>query len=296
MNDAALAFYSTQGPMSRLPDSVKADDIPVDLDAMRVAVRGLLVHRDWLKAYGLTDADVRLDEQNIRSIRDVMVRALELSSQPIEVARPPVERVQGICRHFALLQVSFLRAHGIPARMRCGFASYFDTSDKWYDHWITERWDGGRWVRDDPQIDDIQRKVANVDFDIADQPSGKFLSANEAWALTRAGELDPQNFGIFDMWGFPFIGGNVVSDFACLNRMEMLPWDHWSPVTAGGPFREMTENACATLDELSALMASDDFSSIRERYLTDDALRVPAHITTMVDRQPVPAIVEVDLT
>jgi hypothetical protein len=292
MNETALAFYAAQGPMSRLPASVKADDIPTDLAEMRAAVQGLLVHRDWVKAYDLTDDDVRLDEQNIRSISDVLTRALELSGEPITRPRPAVARVQGICRPFSLLQVAFLRAHGIPARMRCGFASYFSNDGKWYDHWITERWDGARWVRDDPQVDEFQRAFCKIDFDTTDQPAGKFLSANEAWARTRAGDLDPQNFGIFDMWGPAFIVGNVIGDFACINRMEMLPWDIWGSV-GGGPFDPVSDADAATVDALSELVATDDFAGIRARYAFDD-VRVPPDIVTMVDRQPVPATVEVD--
>ena len=259
--------------MSRLPDTVKADDIPRDLNEIRRTVRGLLVHRDFAAAYGVAADDIRLDEQNLRSVHDVLVRALELCDDPLPVARPPTRRVQGICRHFALLQVAFLRAHGIPARMRCGFANYFDTS-KWSDHWITERWNGERWVRDDPQVDKGQRAFFNIDFDVNDQPPGKFLSANEAWVKARSGEIDAALFGIADMWGLGYIAGNVISDFACLNRMEMLPWDAWSPLSAGPPDSVSQENAAA-FDELCALMASGDVDAMRARYESDDRLRVP---------------------
>lgn len=293
MTNTALAFYASQGPMSRLPESVPADAIPPDFATMRRAVQGLLVHRDFVEAYGIGPDNVRLDEQNIRSVRDVLARATALSEEPLSVARPPAQRVQGICRHFALLHVSFLRAHGIPARMRCGFANYFDKA-KWSDHWITERWNGERWVRDDPQVDKGQREFFNIDFDVNDQPPGHFVSANEAWALARSGEIAAERFGIFDMWGLPFIAGNVVSDFACLNRMEMLPWDHWSSLTSGGPSRPMPDDVCAVVDELAALMAADDFDALRARYAADTRLRVPREITTMVDRQPVSAIIELD--
>ena len=47
----------------------------------------------------------------------------------------------------------------------------------------------------------------------------------EAWVAARVGEVDPDLFGIFDMWGLGFIGGNVISDFACINKVELLPWD-----------------------------------------------------------------------
>jgi hypothetical protein len=279
--------------MSRLPDSVHRDDIPADLDEMRRVVQGLLVHRDWVKAYGLADDDVRLDEQNIRATSDVITRALELSNAPITVARPPAERVQGICRHFALLHVAFLRAHGIAARMRCGFGGYFNDTEKWYDHWITERWDGQRWIRDDPQIDSVQASIIKPDFDVNDQPAGKFMSANEAWRAARAGEVDADNFGIFDMWGLHFIAGNVVSDFACINRMEMLPWDSWSPLTAGGHLAPVTDEMAEVFDRLCELMASDDFDAIRARYEADDRLRVPGEIITMVDGQAVAVTLDV---
>jgi len=216
-----------------------------------------------------------------------------LSSAPLNVARPPVERVQGICRHFALVHVAFLRAHGVPARMRCGFANYFDRT-KWYDHWITERWNGERWVRDDPQVDDVQAKFINLDFDVNDQPPARFMSANEVWQATRAGDIDPMACGIFDMFGFPFIAGNVVSDLACINKVELLPWDHWSPLTAGGPFRDIPAETATVLDQLSELVSGDDFDAIRARYTDDEALRVPTEITTMVDGHPVSVTLDLD--
>ena len=157
--------------------------------------------------------------------------------------------------------------------MRCGFGNYFDPT-KWYDHWITERWNGERWVRDDPQIDELQAKVINVDFDVYDQPPGKFLTGGEAWIAARAGEVDPNLFGIFDMWGLAFIAGNVITDFACLNKVELLPWDGWGMMPT--PYDSLSDETIAVLDDVARLAVSDDFDAIRERYRTDDRLRVPA--------------------
>ncbi|HUR76617.1 MAG TPA: hypothetical protein VMZ22_01620 [Acidimicrobiales bacterium] len=39
--------------MSRLPDSIGADDIPRDLAEMPRVVRGLLVHHELVAAYGV---------------------------------------------------------------------------------------------------------------------------------------------------------------------------------------------------------------------------------------------------
>jgi hypothetical protein len=270
--------------MTELVDHPALDDLPSDLDALRAIVQGLLLHRDWAPAYGVGGAAIRLEEQNLRSTAEVLTRALELCDDHVTVTRPPIDRVLCICRHFTLLHTALLRSQGVPARARCGFSNYFDPA-KWYDHWITERWSGERWVRDDPQVDDLQAHAVGLDFDPYDQPPGRFLTGGEAWLATRAGEFDPGLFGIFDMWGPAFIAGNVLSDFACLNKVELLPWDSWGMMT--GPHRPPTDEAAAVLDEVAALSTGDDVDAGRARYRDDDRLRVPPDITSFVDGQPV---------
>jgi len=82
-----------------------------------------------------------------------------------------------------------LRARAIPARARCGFETYFQPGRN-NDHWITEYWDGTRWVRIDSEI---------LGFDIVDRPEDlaerQFLTGTEAWAAYRAG-ADPMTFGV----------------------------------------------------------------------------------------------------
>ena len=284
MNAAGLEFYAAPGLMTELPGTVTIAAVPTDLDEMRRAVQGLLLHRDWAPLYGVTGDEIRLHEENLRSTVEVLDRALEISDAPITVVREPIDRVLCICRHFTLVHTAFLRAHGVPARVRCGFSNYFDPA-KWFDHWITERWDGDRWVRDDPQVDDVQQTVITLDFDPYDQPPGKFLSASEAWIAARAGEVDPDRFGIFDMWGLGFISGNVISDMACINRVELLPWDHFGMMK--GPHNPLSDDALTVLDDIAALVVTDEFDAIRERYLADDRLRVPANITSFVDGEAV---------
>ena len=284
-HDASSDFYRAPGAMSALPDHPALADLPSGPDELRGIVQGLLLHRDWAAAYGVTGDAVRLDEQNLRSTADVLARALAISDEHVTVARAPIDRVLCICRHFALLYTAFLRAHDVPARVRCGFSNYFDES-KWYDHWITERWDGERWVRDDPQVDSLQAAQVGLTFDPYDQPPGLFLSGSEAWRAARAGEVDPEVFGIFDMWGLAFIAGNVLGDLACFNKVELLPWDGWGMMT--GPHDPVTDEATAVLDEVAALVVADDVAAVRRRYEGDERLRVPPDITTVLDGRIVP--------
>jgi hypothetical protein len=283
MDPDALDFYRTPAGMTALPNNPMLAELPSDRDDLRRVIQGLILHRDWAPAYGVTNEAIRLEEQHLRSTVQVLERAFELSLKPITATREPVDRVLGICRHFTLLHVAFLRSQGVPARVRCGFGSYFE-KDRWSDHWITERWDGQRWVRDDPQIDELQaRRIVDLDFDPHDQSPGRFLSGAEAWVAARAGEVDPQRFGIFDMWGISFIGGNVLLDLACLNKVELLPWDVWGLAMTFGPHDEMTDDLATTLDDLAAMVLRDDTAEIRARYLGDHQLQVPTDIVSFID-------------
>jgi hypothetical protein len=285
MTETELDFYASPGAMTRLADHPALSELPEDLNMLRRCVQGLLVHRDWVAAYGIAPDDARLAEQHLRSTEQVLCRAFEMCADPITSPRQPVDRVVGICRHFTLVHTAFLRAQGVPARVRCGFGNYFDRS-KWYDHWITERWDGTRWVRDDPQIDEIQASVLDLDFDPYEQPSGEFLSGGEAWRAVRAGELDANRFGIFDMWGLAFIGGNVLADVACLNKVELLPWDSWGMGTQWGPHDTLPDETVSAIDALAELTGGS-VDELRARYATDETIRVPPDITSFTDDGPV---------
>lgn len=124
-----------------------------------------------------------------------------------------------------------------------------------------------------------------LDFDPYDQPPGRFLTGSEAWIAARAGEVDADLFGIFDMWGLAFISGNVISDLACINNVELLPWDGWGMMA--GPFTPVTEERAAVLDDVAAMVVRDDFERVRARYLEDDGLRVPPDITSFIDGEEV---------
>jgi len=196
-----------------------------------------------------------------------------LDAGPLSVARPAEQRMVGNCRHFSTLSTALLRHAGIPARARCGFATYFEPG-RYVDHWVTEYWHAGerRWVRIDTQLDELQRAAISPDFDTEDLPSAPFLPASEAWELCRTGRADPDTFGIFEFWGLWFVQGNVMRDLAALNKVELLPWDVWGPMT----FQEEPDAAAASLtDTVADVTIGDDADAIRRMYEDSDDLRVP---------------------
>jgi hypothetical protein len=147
---------------------------------------------------------------------------------PLVQPRPVARRLVCICHHFTVLTVAALRAQGIPAQARCGFAIYFVTN-QFADHWVAEYWrsDEERWVLLDAQLDELQKKAIKAHFDPLDVPRDRFIVAGDAWRLWRCGAEDGMKFGIFDFRGAWFIAINLRRDFAALNNMEILPPDMW---------------------------------------------------------------------
>jgi hypothetical protein len=154
-----------------------------------------------------------------------LIALLALDQAPLSVPREPGKRVIGTCRHFAVISCALLRYRGIPARVRCGFATYFQPGQG-LDHWITEYWDDAtrRWMRIDSEI--LGQSVLTHPEDV--RPD-EFLTGGEAWDAFRRGEIDTSHFGVYgtENWGVGEIRGNAVKDLAALNKVETLPWDVW---------------------------------------------------------------------
>jgi hypothetical protein len=293
--DRALEFYAAPAPMTALPFATMPDylrDLPTDPAAAAETVRGVLVHRDWAPMLDLNfDAD-RLADQQRRPMSEVLARIVALHDAPLVTERPLPDRMVGVCRHFAALHVALLRNAGTPARARVGFARYFDGS--WADHWITEWWDGTRWVKHDAQVGPVATDILQLKFDPADQPDGEFLTGAEAWLRCRAGDEDPNSFGIFDLRGLWFMTGNITLDLASVNKVELLPWDTWGATSAYGPDWEPTDAELAQLDALAELVCEDDLDQMRKRFAEPD-VAVPATIVSMHDGVPTPVTLDASL-
>ncbi len=190
-------------------------------------VHSLVIQPDEATALELPEH--RYEENQIRPVNELLRRLLALDPSPLTTPREPDKRVVGTCRHFAVISCALLRRAGVDARVRCGFATYFQPGQA-LDHWITEyrRDQQDRWVRLDSEIlgaDVLQRPE--------DLTPTEFLTGGEAWQAFRRGTVDPASFGVYgtDNWGAAEIRGNAVKDLAALNKVEVLPWDEWGRMT-----------------------------------------------------------------
>jgi hypothetical protein len=284
-----LDFYTQPAAMTSAGRfAALLGDLPRDVAGLARVAQGLLIHEHIAPAYGVTLSDERRGSVHIRAVERLLERMVAEDDRPLSEARPVERRIAGNCRHFTVLMVTMLRAQGIPARARCGFGAYFGTGG-FEDHWVCEYWRAGesRWALADAQIDDVQRGMFEIDFDLMDVPRDRFLIAGDAWALCRAGEADPGKFGLNllgeagDWW----IAGNLVRDAAALNNMEMLPWDGWGAMPA--PDETIDDAQLALFDHVAALTQRPDesFAELRSAYQGDERLRVPATVFNAVLNQ-----------
>ncbi len=265
-------IITTPGDKSHLLDT-----LPKDIPGLCKVVQGVMLHVFWTTAYGVSLSEERKNEVNLRKVERILNRIIELDERPLTIAREPEMRVVGNCRDYAVFLCALLRHVGIPARARCGFATYF-TAGRYEDHWICEYWNNGykRWVKVDAQLDSIQITRLGIEFDPYDLPEGKFLSGAETWLSCRRGKIDPALCGIFDMKGLWFVQGDLIRDFMALNKLEVLPWD--CNELMGGPEVDVNAEDYLLLDRIAEMIkrGDDAFGEIRLLYDSNERLRMPA--------------------
>jgi hypothetical protein len=207
--------------------------LPQDVAGLNRVVQGLLVHGDLLCLYGDDPAAFGPVSRTTLPVQQRLAAQIERDGRALDEVRVPARRGVGTCRDFALMTCAFLRTLGTPARLRCGFASYF--AEAWEDHWVCEYWNSGegRWCLTDAQIDDVQRAAFRVGFDTSDVPRDVFLTAGEAWLRCRAGADMPDRFGQGGTRGLWFMKVNVVRDALAVNNHETSSWDRWREAPAG---------------------------------------------------------------
>jgi hypothetical protein len=253
------------------------DALPQDPIDMVGWVQGLLIHIFWAEHHGLELSKIRQQEVNLRKVERQIGRALELCSLPINQPRELEQRLVGNCRDFSTLMTSALRHIGIPARCRCGFATYF-LPGKCEDHWVCEYWNPNqeRWIMVDSQLDTMQQSALKIDFDPLDVPHDRFLTGGQAWQLCRTGQADPEDFGIFDMHGLWFVRGDLIRDFLSLNRLEILPWDHWGLMSKEDQQVNLSE--LALLDHIAeiSIPGQEVVQEILRLYQQEHSLRPPS--------------------
>jgi hypothetical protein len=207
-------------------------------------VRGLLVHNYTAMIQGLPLPAERMAHMRTVGAEAIVDNVFSLDPAPLGTERPAERRMVGFCYHFALLHCALLRAAGTPARIRCGFAGYFE-SGRWIDHWVTEYWDGDRWLLTDAQTG--RRDLTGDDFQ----------TGVTAWDQCRGGASPPAVHGVGELWGWDELRGSLINDVAALNKVEVSGW-YWCDLLKVEPLDQPADELDTSLDVLSRRATSAD--------------------------------------
>lgn len=287
-----LDFYRQQSEISSPGRYVSFfDDLPTDIGELCQVVQNIFLHQFWILDegnYGIGIRDLKSAgrdlnaEINQRGVEESLDFLSKMDADPLSVPRDAAAKVVGNCRHYALMLVAMLRHQGVPARMRSGVARYFMPAEGMLeDHFITEFWNDGekRWQRVDPQLDGLQRRVLGIHFDPIDMPLGQFLDAGESYLELKSARTKEEKIGIFDFRGWKYVWYKIFSDLACVNNVEVLPWEEWGICTRIGneSFNQQDEDLLAKIAELLAGMNSvpENFSKLVQIYATNPDFKIP---------------------
>jgi hypothetical protein len=265
--------YSDPGPYTE-----QFQALPADLAELGPIIRNLVVH---YRASGIDFPPDRLAEIDTRRVVRMLDRDRRRFGTPLDAPRPAAGRLVGCCRDTALLTVSVLRAHGIPARSRVGFADYLQPGFHG-DHVIVERHDGTRWVAADIDIDPADEWPVDL-LDVPLGPGG-LRPAAQVWRAYRRGEIDVDRCGVgpdMSLGGAWFVRNDVLTELAHRQRDELLLWDDF------GVMSERLDGDLGLIDEVAALMLAADAGDedaelqLARWYAADDRLhpgeRVECH-------------------
>lgn len=103
------------------------DALPSDVAGLCRVIQGLLIHdHSGLHLYGDPHASFHRASRETLPVSRRIIEIMTAQKAPLTEVRQPFERTVGTCRDFSLMLCAMLRQQGVAARVRCGFARYFD--------------------------------------------------------------------------------------------------------------------------------------------------------------------------
>ena len=261
------------------------DDVPADCEKIKEILWWLILHFVDILLGEVHVSTDKLIEIETRYVNDMLKIIISRDKSSLLVFRPPEKRLVGSCRDYAVLFCSILRHHGVPARTRTAFNTYY-FKGRYHDGIIVEYWNKNlnRWCFIDPRTTEslIKKQQMSIDFDLLDVPSDKLIVAGLAWQMARKDPSLADRFCSMPMdknRGFWYIRDKLIQDVASLNNVEMLLWDGWGLMLKDHDFMNDYEQV-EFLDYLADLTVdpNNNLEEIKHIYKTDMVLTVPKKI------------------
>jgi sulfatase modifying factor 1 len=205
---------------------------------------------------------------NYPTVKSILKGLVASNPAGIIYNRKPEDRLVLGCPQNAILLASILKYRGIPARVRCGHATYlipgFHGS-----HTICEVWNANenRWMLVDPSTDKVDFSRDEFDF------------SNDAWLQMQNGEIDPNLYGIPGVYtGLVSIVGKISNDLAAILGVEFTIYQY-APIIdyAMDKEKKLSAKQIKTLNTICELMKTIDienFTKLQKIYNSTPEIQV----------------------
>jgi excinuclease ABC subunit A len=193
------------------------DDLPESLKDLCSLIKHQFIHPIELGDLRNSLPEERhYEDPKFPTVSDMLEGLLRYDERGLTFERKRENRLIVACYHHALLLASMLRHRGIPARIRTGFARYFEKeAGVRFGHAICEVWDKKkqRWILVDPdrQFVDFSRNL--------------FEFSDSAWKQLRAGKIKPGKYVAAQSKGDHAILHILLQDLSCVLLEEKSYWD-----------------------------------------------------------------------
>lgn len=224
MNKEILDFYKRTSMYTDLGlYKTFAKNLTNDINELCLLQRRQIIHPVWIKL-GL-EQDKR-EKHYLRYEDEVLTSAINILNELLRrnkeysVNRNDKDKVFVTCRGQAILLAAILKSKNIPARVRSGFASYFNDDNTYGDHWIVEYYDKD-WRLADP---DCYYELIDKNINPTNMNKNLFLTGAEAYIKIRDKQINARN--IYYQSEPPIIGLKAAIralfyDFNCLMNNEI---------------------------------------------------------------------------
>ncbi len=189
------------------------------------------------------------------------------------------DKIHVCCREQAILLASILKAKGFSARVRSGFATYCNLTNKEAgDHWICEYYNDQekRWILVDADMyfDEETLLEYHIDFNLLDIPRNKFIFGAEAYLGLRKGKYNaneiyyassPKTIGIkAALHGLFYDFHSLMNDEIIFLHLPKYILDK---------NLNLTEDELKELDDLANLMLEPDVNFFKLREIWNNNLK-----------------------
>ncbi len=268
MEDKVLAHYLEFGLFTYpglYEDYLKT--LPDNVQELGLLLRKNFIHRTTLDAGNIgTNADLKYgdmtkvpwyrqaEDDNLATTAAMLAEFFHRDQKGLTMERKVEDKLVLTCRYVSILMASILKAKKIPARVRAGFAGYFEGQKVAWDHWITQYWNKTeqRWI-----TMDVDGSLHRTGFNMYDIPEGLFDWSADAWLAVREGGNGDyfNNAGGFK--GLITIAWQLFYDFHCLMNSEIL-YLHHPELAMLQNFPKNSEDKLKEIDELARFMKNPD--------------------------------------